>query len=156
MPFDAMACVIPPCVKRLADVPRSLEKSWYKNMRREHAHRWLAKDIGTYHKRLAALLTLVVVGSICLPLLVTAKSSFGKAKDVCYERQLAKLSDFYEGEEWEFDDYANRHLFPLHLFNSIATIVSLLSFLAWLFHSPHANEGSEEMDRQCNAPPPPS
>ena len=77
---------------------------------------------------------------------VTGTTSFGEAKDVCYERNLAKLTAFFEEEEWEYDDYAGRFLFPLHQFNSSATLVSLFGFLTWLFFSPHTGENAEGLD----------
>jgi hypothetical protein len=35
------------------------------------------------------------------------------------------------------DDDATRRLFPVHLFNSIATVMSLFGFWVWLFFSPY-------------------
>ena len=44
---------------------------------------------------------------------------------------------------------ADRALFPFHLFNSIATVMSLFGFWVWLFFSPHNSDGARELDRTC-------
>jgi hypothetical protein len=38
-------------------------------------------------------------------------------------------------------------LFPEHMYNSIATCVSLFGFLVWLYYSPHMEEEAEILDR---------
>jgi hypothetical protein len=107
----------------------------------------------------------VLILAICLPLLATLSTSFGEAKEVCYERNLAKITESFEnnrspqseylgGEGWHFDDINNRHLFPLHLFNSLSSAVSLVSFLTWLFCSPHTTPATKELDRACESESP--
>jgi hypothetical protein len=105
------------CCSSLSKTPLRLEKCGLSSLRGEQAHKTLT----------ACLVTLLVICVICLPLPVTGTTPFGEAKNVWHERNVATL---YEGEEREFDDLATRFLFPLHLFSSPATLVSLLNFLA--------------------------
>jgi hypothetical protein len=74
---------------------------------------------------------------VLLPLLVTGTSSYGAANEVCYDRfssvriawHVDPESQYYE-PDWDVDavDAANYLLFPVHLFNSISTAVSLFGF----------------------------
>ena len=111
-------------LKRLGDAPLLIEK---------RCHVWMR----AHPKKVVTFVTLAVGFTISLPLVATGKPSFQEANDVCYDRNMAKFGDLYEGEEWEFSDLANRVLFPLHLFNSLSTATSLCGFLTWLFCSPH-------------------
>jgi hypothetical protein len=55
----------------------------------------------------------------------------------------------YYDPEWDMDDAADWHLFPVHLFNSIATVMSLFGFWVWLFFSPHNSDVARALDRTC-------
>jgi hypothetical protein len=79
-----------------------------------------------------------------LPLLVTGTSSYGAASEVCYDRNFvlrnATFSDIDSPKydpDWDMDDSAPWHLFPIHLYNSTSTAVSLFGLWVWLFFSPH-------------------
>jgi hypothetical protein len=101
--------------------------------------------------------------TLCLalfPLYVTGTASFGVAREVCHVKTVVKLkttfldadSPEYNSkwtEEDNFDDSADRHLFPVHYFNSISTVVSLLGFGVWLFFSPHNSDMAKDLDRTC-------
>ena len=97
--------------------------------------------------------TLLVV---LLPLFVTNTPSHGAARKVCYDRTFAwgNVTSFdvdspiYD-PEWDMSDAAAWNLFPVHLFNSISTVVSLLGFWVWLFFSPHMSEVARDLDRKC-------
>jgi hypothetical protein len=128
---------------RLGDCALSIENHCHAWMRGQHAH----------PKMVATFLTLSVVFTIGLPLLATGKVSFQEAKGVCYDRNMAKLLKLYEGEEWAFSDHASRVLFPVHFFNSLATVTSVCGFLMWLFCSPHKCEGAGGLDRTSTPPP---
>jgi hypothetical protein len=55
-------------------------------------------------------------------------------------------------DDWEFNDEAQRHLFPGHWMNSLALLVSLSGFLMWLFYSPHMHfEDAARLDHTCGA-----
>jgi hypothetical protein len=135
---------------KIGRTPRRLEKSWHSRMRSERA----------FPKALVAALVVVFVLEIGFPLFLTGETSFGRADDVCRERHIAKLMK-REGEG-EYTDigsdlhyaYAGGHLLPTHVFNSISTVVSLLGFTTWLFHSPHTSNVAVDLDRTCNPPPP--
>jgi hypothetical protein len=94
-----------------------------------------------------------------LPLVLTGTASFGAAREECYARTVVRLtglhldvdspqhdSNWNEGDN--FDDHAGRHLFPIHGFNSISTVVSLFGFGVWLFFGPHNNsDAAQDLDR---------
>jgi hypothetical protein len=40
------------------------------------------------------------------------------------------------------------------VFNFVSTVVSLLGFTAWLFHSPHTSNVAVDLDRTCTSPCP--
>jgi hypothetical protein len=142
MAMSKMHSTCLPHLKCLGDLPLSLEK---------RCHAWMR----VHPKKVATIAALVVGFAINLPLVATGKPSFQEAKGVCYDRNMAKLIDFYEGEEWEFSDHATRVLFPLHLFNSLAAVTSLFGFLMWLFFSTYRGNGAEDLDRTSITPPPP-
>ena len=88
---------------------------------------------------------------IVLPLFVTNTASYGAASKVCYDRNFAwrnvthfDVESLKYDPEWDMGDLANYHLFPVHLFNSIATVMSLFGFWVWLFFSPHNSENTDE------------
>jgi hypothetical protein len=54
--------------------------------------------------------------------------------------------------EWGMEDGAEYNLFPVHLFNSISTVVSLFGFMVWLFFSPHMADVARDLDRTCMKP----
>ena len=90
------------------------------------------------------------------PLFVTNTASYGAASKVCYDRTfvLRNVTNFdvdsqLHDPEWDMDDDAEWQLFPVHLFNSIATVMSLFGFWAWLFFSPHNSEVARALDRTC-------
>jgi hypothetical protein len=88
---------------------------------------------------------------ILLPLFVTNTAPYGAAGKVCYDRTFTRWNVTYldvdsqhYDPEWDMDDSADWHLFPVHLFNSIATVMSLFGFWVWLFFSPHNSENTDE------------
>ena len=93
---------------------------------------------------------------ILLPLFVTNSASYSAASTACYDRTFAWSnvtyfdvdSQWYD-PEWDMDDLAERHLFPVHLFNSTSTVVSLFGFGVWLFFSPHNSDVARDLDRTC-------
>ena len=102
-----------------------------------------------------AFITGIIAITLCvflLPLFVTGTWSCGAASSVCYDRTFERLNATYTDVEsplydpdWDMDDSANRHLFPVHLFNSTSTAVSLFGLCVWLFFSPHLSV--QNMDR---------
>jgi hypothetical protein len=93
---------------------------------------------------------------ILLPLFVTNTTSHGAASKVCYDRNFAWRNVTYfdvespkHDPEWDMDDSASLHLFPVHLFNSITTVMSLFGFWVWLFFSPHNSDVARALDRTC-------
>ena len=92
-----------------------------------------------------------------LPLLVTGAWSFGAASEECFERNFARknvtrwdVNSQYYDPEWDMDDVANWHLFPLHAFNSTSMVVSLFGLWVCLFFSPHL--GAQDLDRPRTTP----
>jgi hypothetical protein len=87
----------------------------------------------TFHiKKFAALLAIFTFCAALLPLFVAGTSSYSAARDICYDRTYTRYNATFTDKdspaydpEWNFDDVATRHLFPQHLFNTIATVVSL-------------------------------
>jgi hypothetical protein len=93
---------------------------------------------------------------ILVPLFVTNTASYGAASKVCYDRAFALRNETYfdveslkYDPEWDMDDNSTWALFPAHLFNSIATVMSLFGFWVWLFFSPHNSEVARALDRTC-------
>jgi hypothetical protein len=41
------------------------------------------------------------------------------------------------GDDWNFDNDAARHIFPVHWLNSASLVVAHAGFLMWIFYSPH-------------------
>jgi hypothetical protein len=125
---------------KATSLPLHLEKCWCASARSEHAH----------PKLLATFLAFAVLGLVCLPLFVTGETSFQDAQDACSERYFVQLAKFYfEGEEWGVDDvqhlvdaYAQNRLFPFHLLNSLATVVSLAGICTWLFDRPQNSDAA--------------
>jgi hypothetical protein len=75
---------------------------------------------------------------------------------VCYGRAFAyrnvtrfDVDSQHHDPEWDMDDSVNWHLFPVHLFNSISTAMSLFGFWVWLFFSPHNSDVARQLDRTC-------
>jgi hypothetical protein len=134
---------------KIGRAPRRLEKMWHSFMRSE----------GAFPKSLVGALVGVIVLGMCFPLFLTGETSFGRADDVCRERHIEKLRKGYD--EGDYTDIerdaihasAGGHLLPGHVFNSISTVVSLLGFTTWLFHSPHTSNVAVDLDRTCNSPP---
>ena len=93
---------------------------------------------------------------ILLPLFVTNTASYDAAGKVCYDRTFLRLnvvhfdvdSPKYD-PDWDMDDAADRALFPVHLFNSMSTAMSLFGFWVWMFFSPHNSDVARELDRTC-------
>jgi hypothetical protein len=137
---DGILAKLLACLSALGDWSLRLEKRCRSRARDKRAH----------PKTSVAVLALVTIGLSFLPLLVTGATSFGEAEDICHQRQYTKLKNTFGEEEWKFDDLANRHLFPRHLNNCIASAMSLLGFAVWIFFSPHTeNESAEALDRTC-------
>jgi hypothetical protein len=91
---------------------------------------------------------------VLLPLFVTNTASYGAAEKACYDRTFSRLNTIYLDEnsprynpDWDMHDNADRHLFPLHLFNSLSTAVSLFGFGVWVFFSPHQSDVAKDLDR---------
>ena len=92
-----------------------------------------------------------------LPLLVTGTWSFGAASEECFDRNFARKnvthwdvdSQHYD-PEWDMDDAAVWHLFPVHAFNSTSMVVSLFGLWVCLFFSPHL--GALDLDRPRTTP----
>jgi hypothetical protein len=100
------------------------------------------------------------VATLCvvlLPLFVTKTASYGAASKACYDWSFSWRNEthFDVGSqknydpEWDMDDSANWHLFPMHLFNSISTVMSLFGFGVWLFFSTHNSDVARDLDRTC-------
>jgi hypothetical protein len=97
-----------------------------------------------YPKTFFACQAVATLSVIFLPLFFTNTASYGAAGKVCYDRTFARFnathfnveSQHYD-PEWDMDDAADWRLFPIHLFNSISTVMSLFGFWVWLFYSPH-------------------
>jgi hypothetical protein len=104
-----------------------------------------------------AFITGIIAITLCvflLPLLVTGTWSYGAASTVCYNRTIAyrnatrfDVESQYYDPDWEMDDNAPWHLFPVHLFNSTATAVSLFGLCVWLFFSPHLSVQDKDRTR---------
>jgi hypothetical protein len=78
--------------------------------------------------RAVALGLLVIVAFFaCLPLVITRSTSFSEAGAICRGRrsQLSKVPD------------ATSTLFPLHWWNLMAMVNSLICGFVWLYCSPH-------------------
>jgi hypothetical protein len=94
---------------------------------------------------------------VLLPLLVTLTTSYGAAREECHDHTVMLLnvtdvdSEFYN-PEWDVEGDALLDLFPVHLFNSISTAVSLFGFWVWLFFSPHMSNLARDLDRTCEKP----
>ena len=93
---------------------------------------------------------------ILLPLFVTNTASYSAASTACYDRTFAWSnvtyfdvdSQWYD-PEWDMDDNSSWNLFPVHLFNSISTVMSLFGFWVWLFFSPYNSDVARALDRTC-------
>jgi hypothetical protein len=103
-------------------------------------------------KVLLAGLAAITACILLLPLLVTSTWSYGAASKVCFDRTFARQnvtkwdvdSQHYD-PDWDMNDSAGWRLFPIHLFNSTSTVVSLFGFWVWLFFSPHL--AAQDLDR---------
>jgi hypothetical protein len=81
------------------------------------------------------------------------------SKEVCDSREFTKfLERKQRGEQrgehdWgDFDDQAQRYIFPAHWLNSLALVVAYAGFLLWLFRSPHmASIEAVYLDRTCGS-----
>ena len=111
-----------------------------------------------YAKTFFTSLVAITLCAVLLPLFVTGTSSYGAASGVCYDRfALLRISWYedpdspYYDPEWDVDadESAVYHLFPVHLFNSISTVVSLFGFWVWLFLGPHKSSVAQDLDRTC-------
>jgi hypothetical protein len=103
---------------------------------------------------------------VLLPLFVTNTPSYGAAGKVCYDRNFMRLNvtnvnswdlsmrlnSWDYDPEWDMEDNASWGLLPMHLFNSISTVVSLFGFGVWLFFSPHMANVARDLDRTCTTP----
>jgi hypothetical protein len=108
----------------------------------------------TFHtKTFAVFLATISCCIIMLPLFVTGTTSYGAAETACYDRAFLRhtATNIYQG--WSMDDNANWRLFPSHLFNCVATVVSLFAFGVWLFFSPHISDQGQNLDRKRTTPP---
>jgi hypothetical protein len=128
--------------------PAATELACYRILRSPAFH---AK---TFFTSLVAATLFVVL----LPLFVTGTSSFGAASEACFGRfsllRIAWYGDpgssyYIPGWDVDTDDNASMRLFPVHLFNSIATVVSLFGFWVWLFFGPHKSDAAQDLDRTC-------
>jgi hypothetical protein len=97
---------------------------------------------------------------ILLPLFVTNTTSYGAARADCYDMSFALRNvTMFDVDapkydpEWDMDDAADWRLFPVHLFNSIATVMSLFGFWVWLFLSPQNSDVARDLDRTCTKNP---
>jgi hypothetical protein len=120
---------------------------------------FLAVRKGTFRtKTFYACLAATTLFFALLPLVVTGTASFGAAREGCYAKTVVRLNAVFLdvdslrydpdwNEEDNFDGHANRHLFPIHHFNSISTVVSLFGFGVWLFFSPHNSDAAKDLDR---------
>ncbi len=97
-----------------------------------------------------------------MPLVMTGRTSFGEAAQICYGRSYKLYSLRYNATgmdsdhlsympDWSMKDDAARALFPMHLNKGIATCVSLAAFLVWMCFSPHADAAVENLDRTCKS-----
>jgi hypothetical protein len=118
------------------------------------SHQSLRKGRFTTAKALFLVALTVLV--VMLPLAVTGQLSFGDAEGVCYEwvniswrLYLNDLQDPLQYPDWSIimKSGASFVLFPQHMYNSIATCMSLFGFLVWLYYSPHMEEAAENLDR---------
>jgi hypothetical protein len=109
-------------------------------------------------KAFYASLAATTLFSALLPLVVTGTASFGAAQKGCYVKTVVRLEAHFLGVdspdydpgwtvEGNFDDNAGWHLFPVHSFNTISTVVSLFGFGVWLFFSPHNSDVAQDLDR---------
>jgi hypothetical protein len=112
-------------------------------------HRSLRKSRFTVAK--ALLLVGLTVLDVLMPLVVTGTLSYGEAERVCYNRTYQRVSLMNHAmgnRNWSLKDWADQSLFPIHMYNSIATCVSLVCFLVWFFCSPHMEEAkTAKLDR---------
>ena len=93
-----------------------------------------------WHARLiTAVLAAVVLFNTCLPLIVTGEVTFGAANKVCDENMQLRLAEPYLGQ-----NAIDRALPHLHAFQTVATVISLLGFVTWLFYSPHKTNMKKE------------
>ena len=129
--------------------PAALELSCYLAVRSPAFH---AKSL--FGALVATALGIVLV----LPLAITMTMSYGAASTTCSDRfavvRMAWYGDVdseYYDPDWDVDgvDNASNLLFPMHLFNSISTVVSLFGFWMWLFFSPHTSDVAQDLDRTC-------
>jgi hypothetical protein len=109
-------------------------------------------------KTFYACLAAITLFFALFPLILTGAASFGAAREECYAKTVVRLkgnfldvdSPRYDSnwtEEDNFDDAADRRLFPIHRFNSISTVMSLFGFGVWLFCSPHNSDVAKDLDR---------
>ena len=102
----------------------------------------------------------VTVLVLVMPLVVTGRVSFGEAESVCYGWTYERMNLRYNATgmdvedplydpDWSMEDWADWTLFPQHVYNSVATCVSLVGFWVWLCFSAHKNEEAEHLDRTC-------
>jgi hypothetical protein len=109
-----------------------------------------------YAKTFFACQSAVTLSVVLLPLFVTNTASYGAAGEVCHDRTFAwKNATRFDVDhprhdpEWDMGGFAEERLFPVHLFNSIATVISLFGFWVWLFFSPHNSDVARDLDRTC-------
>jgi hypothetical protein len=115
----------------------------------------------TFYRKvgLFACLSVVNLCVVLLPLFMTQTISYGAARKVCHDYTFMWINETkfdvdsrsYD-PEWDMDDFATWDLFPIHLFNSISTVVSLFGFGVWLFFSPHKFNEARDLDRTCTIP----
>jgi hypothetical protein len=118
---------------------------------------YLVVRADTFYKK--TFFTCQCVATLCVvlvPLFVTSTASYGAARKACHDRafMLKNVTNFdvdspnYD-PEWGMDDDAQWRLFPVHVFNSISTVMSLFGFWVWLFFSPHMADVARDLDRTC-------
>ena len=107
-------------------------------------------------KLLLLLLLLLLLRAAVLLMFVTKTPSYGAARKMCHDFTFEWRNVTYfdvdspkYDPEWDMDDVAERDLFPVHLFNSISTVVSLFGFWVWLFFSPHMSNVAKDLHRTC-------
>jgi hypothetical protein len=65
---------------------------------------------------------------------------------MCDDRDWSDYRD-WKCPSFSMGDRRNNFLFPMHIFKSAATFMSLFGFLVWLFCGPHLGARAENLDR---------
>ena len=108
---------------------------------------------GFLSKCFALCLGVVLVLAVLAPLFAAGTFSLGAANKVCGDRREAiflerKLNN-PDRPELDIDDDASYRLLPQYLWNLLAATTSSLSFIAWIFFTPHSSLMALELDVKC-------